>query len=258
VSSKPKINKSKAAGPRVARQIPALARKAGFHDYIERLLVQLCRVDTTPHPDPARMRAAEDRCFQILERELAGLNFTGAQLERRPVSPAIQTHPNYSLLHFTKTPERPRGLSPETTYAGRSNLVFVAPGDAGKKSGASVALNAHVDVVAPYFPPRVSNGIVFGRGACDDKGPLVAMVAALKILSGVMAPAGLNWNRNVVAMFVIEEETGGNGSLSLATDRELRKLYDTVLVGEPTSLKIHPANRGAVWYRAEINAKVGI
>jgi acetylornithine deacetylase/succinyl-diaminopimelate desuccinylase-like protein len=242
----------------VARQVPALARKAGFQDYIEKLLVELCRVDTIPHPDPAQMRAAEARCFQILERELAGLNFIGAQLERRPINPAIQTHANYSLLHFTKTPQRPRGLSPETTYAARSNLVFIAPGGGGKKAGESVALNAHVDVVAPYFPPRASNGIVFGRGACDDKGPLVAMVAALKILSDTMPAAGLRWNRNVVAMFVVEEETGGNGSLSLATDRELRKLYDTVLVGEPTSLKIHPANRGAVWYRAEINAPAGI
>ena len=260
MSSKSKIKKNKVvAGPAaVVRQIPGRAGAAGFQDYIKNLLVELCRIDTTPHPNPARMRAAESQCFQIIERELSRLNFTGARLERRPVNPAIQTHPNYSLLHFTKTAERPQGLSAEETYAGRSNLVFVAPGKDKKKSGASVALNAHVDVVAPYFPPRVRNGIVFGRGACDDKGPLVAMVTALKILSEVMTPAELKLNRNIVAMFVVEEETGGNGSLSLATDRELKKLYDTVLVGEPTSFKIHPANRGAVWYRAEINPPAGV
>ena len=67
-----------------------------------------------------------------------------------------------------------------------------------------------------------------------------------------MPAAGLCWKRNVTAMMVIEEETGGNGSLSLALDRELKKLYDSILVGEITSLKIHPANRGAVWYRAEL------
>lgn len=247
-----------AAPAAVARQIPARARAAGFRDYIQNLLVELCRIDTTPRPDPAQMRAAENRCFQIIERELGALNFANARLERRPVNPAIQTHPNYSLLHFTKTPKRPQGLAAEETYAGRSNLLFIAPGNGEKKSGASVALNAHVDVVAPYFPPHVRNGIVFGRGACDDKGPLVAMVAALKILSEVLMPAGLKLNRNVVAMFVIEEETGGNGSLSLATDRELKKLYDMVLVGEPTSFKIHPANRGAVWYRTELNPPAGI
>ncbi len=72
------------------------------------------------------MQGAEDSCFRILERELSGLGFPGARLERRPVNPAIQAHPNYSLLHFTRTPERPQGLSPEETYAGRSNLVYVS------------------------------------------------------------------------------------------------------------------------------------
>jgi len=55
-------------------------------------------------------------------------------------------------------------------------------------------------------------------------------------------------------MFVVEEETGGNGSLSLATDRELRGVYDSIVVCECTGLKPHPANRGAVWYRADLRA----
>ncbi|MBM3891011.1 MAG: M20/M25/M40 family metallo-hydrolase, partial [Verrucomicrobia bacterium] len=150
-----------------------------------------------------------------------------------------------------KTKERPDGLSAAETYAGRGNLLYIIPGS-GEDAGQSVALNAHVDVVAPYFPPRVKGGIVFGRGSCDDKGSVVAIVAALQILSEVMADAGLSWKHNVVAMLVIEEEPGGNGSLSLAMDRDLKKLYDSILIGEITSLKLHPANRGAVWYRAEL------
>ena len=200
------------------------------------------------------MQAAEDGCFRILEREFSGLGFSGARLERRPVNPAIQSHPNYSLLHFTRTPERPQGLSPEETYADRSNLLYVVPGTRGSQAGQSVAVNAHIDVVAPYFPPRVKGGTVYGRGACDDKGPAVSLVAALKVLSEVMPGAGLKWNRNVVAMLVVEEETGGNGSLSLAIDRDLKKLYDSILVGECTDLKFYPANRGAVWYRADLKA----
>jgi len=207
------------------------------------------------------MRAAEDRCFSILERELGGLSFAGASLERRPINPAIQQHPHYSLPHFTKTPERPGGLSPEETYAGRANLLYLMPGEKGGlggRGGGSVALNAHIDVVAPYFPPRAQHGIVHGRGACDDKGPVVSMVMALKILAEAMAGAGVKWNRNVTAMFVIEEETGGNGSLSLAMDRDLKKLYDAILVGECTGLKFYPANRGAVWYRAELKPAPGV
>jgi acetylornithine deacetylase/succinyl-diaminopimelate desuccinylase-like protein len=204
------------------------------------------------------MQAAEDKCFHILERELGNLRFPGLRLERQPVNPAIQAHPSYSLLHFTKTPQRPQGLSPEEAYAGRSSLLYVVPGTGSNGSGQSVALNAHIDVVAPYFPPRVKGGTVFGRGACDDKGPAVSIIAALKVLSEVMPGVGLKWNRNVLAMLVVEEETGGNGSLSLAIDRELKKLYDSVLVCECTDLKFYPANRGAVWYRADLRAPEGV
>ena len=246
-------NSSAGAAPApIVREILARTRTAGFRRYLRDLLVELCKIDTTPSPEVTRMQAAEDSCFRILERELSGLGFSGARLERRPVNPAIQAHPNYSLLHFTRTPEKPRGLSPEETYANRSNLLYVVPGTRGSQAGQSVAVNAHIDVVAPYFPPRVKDGIVFGRGACDDKGPAVSLVAALKVLSELLPKAGLKWNRNVVAMLVVEEETGGNGSLSLALDRDLKKLYDSILVCECTDLKFYPANRGAVWYRADL------
>lgn len=221
-------------------------------------MLEFCRIDTTPKPDPRLMQAAEEACFRVLERELKSLAFANTRLERRPINPAIQQHPNYSLLHFTKTPLLPEGLSAEETYAGRSNLVFVLSGEEGKRGGKSIALNGHIDVVAPYFAPRVRASTVVGRGACDDKGPVVSIVAALKVLSEVMAQKRATWSRNVVAMFVVEEETGGNGSLSLALDRALKKSYESVLVCECTGLKIHPANRGAVWYRAELKPPEGV
>ena len=201
------------------------------------------------------MREAESRCFEILERELSALRFSGARMERRLINPEIQSHPHYSLPQYTKTPGQPRGLPAAEAYAGRSNLIYTAPGATRNSKGASIALNAHLDVVPPYFPPRVKGETVFGRGACDDKGPLVAIMAALKTLAGILPSAGLALNRNIVAMFVIDEEIGGNGSLSLAVDRELRKWYDSMLVIETCGLKIHPANRGAVWYRAEFRGE---
>jgi acetylornithine deacetylase/succinyl-diaminopimelate desuccinylase-like protein len=241
----------------VVRQIFARARTPAFTRYLKDLLVELCAINTTPNPEVAVMRAAEDACFRVLERELAGLAHAGARAERRPVNPAIKHHPHFSLLHFTKTPRRPDGLSPEEAYAGRSNLLYLVPGQRAVNRGQAIAVNAHVDVVAPYFPPRARGNVVFGRGACDDKGPLVSLIGALKVLAEVMPRAGLRWNRNVTAMFVVEEETGGNGSLSLAMDRELKKLYDSVMVLETAGLKIYPANRGAVWYRADLQRVAG-
>ena len=243
----------------IVREILAHTRCAEFRNYLKTLLVELCLVDTTPNPAVKKMREAEGLCFNILERELTALKFSGLNCERRPINPAIKKHPSYSLLHFTKTPHCPQGLSAEETYQGRSNLLCFVPGASRpQKQGNSVALNAHIDVVAPYFPPLVYGGTVYGRGACDDKGPVVSLVAALKVLSEVMSKFGLQWNRNVLAMFVVEEETGGNGSLSLAIDRKLKRNYDSILVGECTGLKIYPANRGAVWYRAELRPPRGV
>lgn len=254
---------AKAAAPArapLANDLHAITRSPQFLRYLQELLVELCSINTTPHPDVAVMRKAEGRCFNILERELCELAFAGARTERRPVNPAIQKHRHYSLLHFTKTARRPKGLTPEQAYAGRSNLLYIIPAANGTRDdqSQSLALNAHVDVVAPYFPPSVKNGTVFGRGACDDKGPVVSIVAALRVLSELAAKRDLRLNRNLVAMFVIEEETGGNGSLSLATDAEVKALYDSLLVCECTGLKIHPANRGAVWYRAELAKLRGV
>jgi acetylornithine deacetylase/succinyl-diaminopimelate desuccinylase-like protein len=250
-------SKNLASAP-LLREVFAQTRTSHFRDFLKNLLLELCQVDTTPSPEVMKMREAENRCFGILERELATLKPEGALLERRPIDPAIQTHPNYSQLHFTKTPTRPEGLSPEKVYAERSNLVYIVPGTNAGGPGSSVALNAHLDVVAPYFGPRLTGKVVHGRGACDDKGPVVGIIAALRVLSAAMAKTGHTWNRNVVSMFVVEEETGGNGSLSLATDRDLKRLYDMVLVSECTGLKIYPANRGAVWYRAELQLPRGV
>lgn len=250
--------RSGALAETVARAVSARSRAPAFRRWLRERLVELCRINTTPNPDVGVMRAAEDACFRILERELSAMPFEGARVERRPVNPAIQSHPHFSLLHYTKTPERPEGLSPEAAYAGRCNLLYVIPGVGGGTSGRAVAVNGHVDVVAPYFPPRARGEVVFGRGACDDKGPVVSLLGALRILAEVMPEAGLRWHRNVVGMFVIEEETGGNGSLSLAMDRELKALYESVMVLECAGLKIFPANRGAVWYRAELKPLSGV
>ncbi|MCX6908811.1 MAG: M20/M25/M40 family metallo-hydrolase [Verrucomicrobia bacterium] len=254
----PKKVSAPAAQNPILKEIFGRTRTPEFERYLKNLIVEICRFNTTPNADVSVMRAAEDGCFRILERELGSIAFTGARIERRPINPVIKSHPNYSLLHFTKTTQRPDGLTPEDTYSGRGNLLYIIPGAGdGSGDGQSVAVNSHVDVVAPYFPPRAEGKLVHGRGSADDKGPTICAVAALKVLSEVMAKAELKWEKNVVMMAVVEEETGGNGSLSLAMDRELKKLYDSMIVLEITNLKLHPANRGAVWYRADLKKVAG-
>jgi acetylornithine deacetylase/succinyl-diaminopimelate desuccinylase-like protein len=240
------------------REIQAITRTPAFTKYLTDLLVEICQVNTTPGPDIAAMRDAEARCFALIERELRGLALPGLTLERRKIDPAIARHPAYSQLHFTKTAQQPAGLPPETVYAERANLIATIPGTTAQPGGERVALNAHVDIVHPYFPPRVADGKVYGRGTCDDKGQVISIIAALKVVAQLLAQRGLKLNRTVTGMFVVEEETGGNGSLALALDRQLKQQYDCILVMECTDNVIHPANRGAVWYQCLLRAQPGL
>jgi len=57
---------------------------------------------------------------------------------------------------------------------------------------------------------------------------------------------------DLIFMFVTDEETGGNGSLSLSLDKELKKTYEAMIVLESCNNQIHPSNRGALWYRLSI------
>ncbi len=219
--------------------IQSMARIAAFRQELADLLLELCRIDTTPRADVGDLAAAERAVFDRIERALAQI---GHVRFRRPgISTAIEGHPFYSQPYYTRSKARPLGLGAGEAYVGRSNLVVEVDGP-----GAGVAMNAHVDVVKPYIPPRIEGGTLYGRGACDDKGPAVAMIGAMKLLAAAGA-----WPRRLTAMFVIEEEMGGNGSLSLALDRELRSRFDSLAVLECTGSKIHPGNRGAVWYKVE-------
>jgi acetylornithine deacetylase/succinyl-diaminopimelate desuccinylase-like protein len=230
--------------------IEAVASSAAFAHDLTNLLVRLCQIDTTPRPDVADLAKAEHQCFAIIRQEIDGSGLDHARVREAAIDAAIADHPFYSNPTYTRTDSRPMLASAET-YADRCNLLLEVDGAQSGEDGIHLALNGHVDVVHPYIPPRVDGRTVFGRGACDDKGPVVSILAALRLVAEHLERHRLRLNRHLTVMFVIEEEMGGNGSLSLALDRALRRRYDSVAVLECTSSNIHPGNRGAVWYKVE-------
>ena len=130
-------------------------------------------------------------------------------------------------------------------YAGRGNVIVSIPGTGG---GRSILLNSHMDTVPcaeDMFAPRMEDGIIYGRGACDAKGQCVTIILALRALEA----AGVRLKGDVIAEFVIEEEAGGNGALSVIMDGYKA---DAALILEPTGLRIAPSNRGAVWFKLEV------
>ncbi len=217
------------------------------------LLFQLCAINTTPDTDPAVMRNNEEKVFKKILEELNGINGSGKFL---PIDPGIEKHPAFSLLHFTKTETNPQGLGFDKVYEGRHNFVFsMSPEktEGTPPDSRNLAVNAHIDVVSPFFPPRLEGKFLYGRGSCDDKASVVAMIRAIQLVDEIRKEKIAELKGKATFMFVVEEETGGNGSLSLAIDRNLKKEYDSVLVLECVGNHLYPANRGAVWYRTELN-----
>jgi acetylornithine deacetylase len=77
------------------------------------------------------------------------------------------------------------------------NLLITVP---GKSMRPGLLLESHVDTVPAHdwpveaFRPRVENKVLFGRGACDDKGSLTAMVlATLELLESGITPERTVW-----------------------------------------------------------------
>jgi acetylornithine deacetylase len=124
----------------------------------------------------------------------------------------------------------------------------------GAGDGRTLVLNGHVDVVppgdpsswtAPAFEPFVRQGRVYGRGALDMKGGLVAGLFALRALRD----EGVRLAGDVHLLSVVGEEDGGLGTLA-AVLRGYRG--DGAIVMEPTELAVAPAVAGCLNFRVVI------
>lgn len=114
-------------------------------------------------------------------------------------------------------------------------------------NGKNLLYNGHMDVVPPgsendwKYPPFSAfvkrNKFIFGRGAADMKGGLVAMVIALKILKSLKIEVSGNLILNAVA----DEETGGKLGTAWFIDNPLKSIKcDFAIIGEPTGLNPLP------------------
>jgi len=102
----------------------------------------------------------------------------------------------------------------------------------GAEAGPHLLLNTHLDTVPPHVPYERDGDIVRGRGACDAKGPLAAMVGAF-----LNADPG---EGRVTLAVTPDEETTQTGAAHLAETLA----FDAAIVGEPTGLDVCHAARG--------------
>lgn len=116
--------------------------------------------------------------------------------------------------------------------------------------------HGHYDVVpaqsAKQFKPVRKKHFVFGRGSCDMKGGIVAMLYAMRALK----ECGASLDGKIGLMLVPDEETGGErGSAWLSKEGLLGREGIGMLTAEPTSGVVWNANRGAISLRVEVRGK---
>jgi acetylornithine deacetylase len=106
-----------------------------------------------------------------------------------------------------------------------------------------VTLSTHMDTVPPFFPSREDDSHIFGRGACDAKGIVAAMISAAENL--------LEENvRSFALLFVVGEERDSAGARAAA----VAPLGSQFLInGEPTENLLALGSQGALRY--ELNSR---
>jgi acetylornithine deacetylase len=175
----------------------------------------------------------EEPAQQLVEKRLRDLGFEVRSIE--PSAERLASHPDSGI--------------PLVSYEGRRCLVGTLAGGPGR----SLLLNGHVDVVSeapverwtrPPFGAEIDSGRLYGRGACDMKGGIAAMLLGVEAALAAGPLPG-----SVVYQSVIEEECGGNGALTACLEGPTA---DGVVIAEPTSGSFDVAAVGVIWARISV------
>jgi acetylornithine deacetylase len=150
------------------------------------------------------------------------------------------------------------GMEVERAAARGCVAVLGGPAVPDRTGVPALALCGHTDVVPPGdlarwpaadpFLLRLEDGVAYGRGACDMKGGLVAVLGAVAALGR----AGVRPARPLAVHTVSGEEDGGVGAF--ATLRRGHRA-EACVIAEPTSGAVVPANAGSLTFRLEIEGR---
>lgn len=102
----------------------------------------------------------------------------------------------------------------------------------GESDGPHIVLNTHIDTVPPHVPYEREGDVVSGRGSCDAKGPLAALLGSFLAVEPT--------DGKVTLAITPDEETIQSGAAHLAGTLDA----DGFIVGEPTDLDVCTAAQG--------------
>jgi acetylornithine deacetylase/succinyl-diaminopimelate desuccinylase-like protein len=173
------------------------------------------------------------------------------------VNPAfLPAHHRYAgerrMAEFLASVAARAGLEVELqkVLPGRSNVVArLRP---RSKVRRTILLAPHLDTVGAdgtRFIPQRKNGRLHGRGACDTKGSVAAMLTALCELA---ATKSRPQETAFVFAGLVDEEHGQAGSRALAASGFKA---DLAIIGEPTRLEVVTAHKGSMWLQLETRGR---
>jgi acetylornithine deacetylase len=147
-------------------------------------------------------------------------------------------------------------VPPGHHFRGRPQLVARRAGTGG---GRSLLFNGHIDVVSAEpvegwttdpFRAAVRDGRLYGRGACDMKGGVAAMVVATEVLCALDVPL----RGDLLVNTVTDEESTALGSLASVAHGVAA---DGAIVPEPTALTAWLGTRGSLMPTITVAGRAG-
>lgn len=153
------------------------------------------------------------------------------------ITPNERAVGDFLFTHLSEIARRHNGhVERMPVEEGRDN-IFVAFADP------VTVLSTHMDTVPPFIPSREDEEFIWGRGACDTKGIIAAMIeAAEQLLAAGKRDFGL--------LFVVGEERNSAGAVAAAKNSRGSRF---IVNGEPTENKLALGSKGAL--RFEIAAR---
>lgn len=201
----------------------------------------------TPPPTTMTHDSSDDRAIAILRDLVAIPSVNPAYDPESDGEAAIALYIAAWARTHGLAVERQTVFPAQDERPARDNILVRLNGPAGAPT---LLLEAHMDTVSTDgmsdpFTLIERDGCLFGRGACDTKGSLAAMMAAVETL----ASEGNALRCTVALLAAVDEETCGSGVAAY-----VRAGYrpDAAIVGEPTELAVIHAHNGVV--RGEISA----
>jgi acetylornithine deacetylase/succinyl-diaminopimelate desuccinylase family protein len=179
----------------------------------DRLVDRLQRMVRVPSENPPGL---EKEAADLVAGYCADLGFEVSQHECEPNRPSV-------VARLT------RGEGPTLTYC--SHIDVVPVGDPALWD-------------RDPFSGDIEDGKLYGRGSSDAKGPIAAALEAVSVLLA----AKTEWQGTLELALVADEETMGFKGAGFLVDEGILK-PDVAIVGEPTSLRLVRAQRGANWFR---------